>query len=191
MSIITLKKRETICLDGSSLYTLEKGGVIVREIFSNGKVVNNECPIGKGELVGNLFEIFQIDNEHIRDIGIEIEALDDSVLKKVDLENSIDGIKNDSTNLLGNMLRQILKKNMITAFYHVYDKKGYILSVFRLYADSNGVIAKKSINPEIFNLSCSQFYTVLSEVKEEKLLVKCGNGYKLDIEGIDKYLLNQ
>lgn len=191
MSIITLKRKESICLDGDSLYVLEKGGVIVREVFSNGKVVNNECPVTKGELVGNLFEIFQIDNEHIRDIGIEIEALEESVLKKVDLNNSIEEIRNDPANLLGNMLRQILKKNMISAFYHVYDKKGYILSVLRLYADSDGVIQKKAVNSEIFNLSRSQFYSVLSEAKEENLLVKYGNNYKLDLEGIDEYLLNQ
>lgn len=189
MKAINLKKKETVYLDENHIYMLEKGKLIIREVFVSGKIVSNECPIERGEIVGNLFSIFEVEEELTEGMAIEIEALEDSVLTVANFGMDIDVIKKDQNNIIGNMLRQILKKNLMNTFYHLYDKKGYILSVLRLYADSNGMISKKTINPEIFNLSRSQFYAVLSEIKNGDYIIESGDGYKLNKEAIKEYLL--
>ena len=161
---------------------------MVRYIFSNGKVVNNEIYLEKGDMVGNFFKILKIYENIARDIAIEIEALEDTELNISNSQELIENLQNDKFGILKNLVEQILKKQLINILHHKYDKKGYILATLLLHSSENGEIQNELLNHDRFNLSRSQFFLTMGELKKDYIVIKYKKGVKINREEAEKYL---
>lgn len=180
---INLKKKDRYFLDGK-FFLIKKGKVISREILESGKVITNENCLKEGEIIGNFFR-FLPENTMLPDTEIEIEALEDNSILEEFQFSSEDILKNI---YFEKVITQLIKKNMIKFFYQLYDTKGYILAILKLYADSSGKLLKSEINYENFNISRSQFYLIYSNLKKEKFILEKGENIHLDLDEIDEYL---
>lgn len=163
--VVRLNKKERHFLDGK-FFLIKKEKVISREILESGKIISNENCLKEGEIVGDFFRFLPDNRILIPETEVEIEALEDnSVLEEFDFSSEII-LQNDSFK----KIIQLIKKSIIKFFYQLYDTKGYILAVLKLYADSKGKIVKSEINYENFNVSRSQFYFIFSGLKKEKFI---------------------
>lgn len=189
MKKITLKAGNYYQLDLDKVYYVIKGKLILREFLPNGKYIKNECPIESGEVIGNMLElikIYDLETNYLDNIGLEIELIEDTVLEVMSEADFLKQIypEGKEQSIMGSLLKSMLKKSVMRTYYHMNDKKTYILSVLKTYADSNGYIVKKSINYEIFNLSRSQFYVILNSLKKDKIIKKMDKYYKLDLDKV-------
>lgn len=178
--MIILNPNEKYYLDGK-FFLVKKGKIITKDILPNGKIISNENCLREGEIIGNFFNFLKCECLSIPEVDIEVEALEQSILEEFkfpQLDNYI----------FEKMLSQLIKKSTIKFLYHLYDKKGYILAVLKLYADSDGKIPKKEINYENFNVSKSQFYVLFSKLKQDKFLKEEKNKIILDIKKINSFL---
>lgn len=187
-SSLKLEKNESIFLEDDKVYTILSGKVSVRDVFANGKAVNNEMPLSKGDVIGNFFKICNVYQNITKDIAIEIEAMEDTILIINSAEEMLENLKNDTFGMLKNLIDQMLKKYLITICHHTYSKKGYILAVLLLHSDENGDVQKGMLNHEIFNLSRSQFFAAMSELKTDLLVNKTSRGVKVDKVRAERYL---
>lgn len=187
-SSLKLEKNESIYLEDDKIYTILSGKVTVRDIFSNGKVVNSEMPLANGDIIGNFFKICNVYQTITKDIAIEIEAMEDTILLINSTEELLKNLKNDNFGMLKNLIEQMLKKHLITICHHTYSKKGYVLAVLLLHSDEMGNIPKEMLSHEIFNLSRSQFFAAMSELKNDLLVNKTSKGVKIDKIEAEKYL---
>lgn len=185
---IKLEKDEYKVLEDDKIYYIYKGKILVRYIFSNGKVVNNEIYLEKGDMVGNFFKILKIYENIARDIAIEIEALEDTELNISNSQELIENLQNDKFGILKNLVEQILKKQLINILHHKYDKKGYILATLLLHSSENGEIQNELLNHDRFNLSRSQFFLTMGELKKDYIVIKYKKGVKINREEAEKYL---
>ena len=185
---IKLEKDEYKVLEDDKIYYIYKGKILVRYIFSNGKVVNNEFYLEKGDMVGNFFKILKIYENIARDIAIEIEALEDTELNISNSQELIENLQNDKFGILKNLVEQILKKQLINILHHKYDKKGYILATLLLHSSENGEIQNELLNHDRFNLSRSQFFLTMGELKKDYIVIKYKKGVKINREEAEKYL---
>lgn len=181
--MIELNPHEKYYLDGK-FFLITKGKVITKDILSNGKVISNENCLRKGEIVGNFFNFLKCEYLSVPEIDIEVEALEKTTLEEFKF-SQLDIINNI---IFEKMLSQLIKKSTIKFLYQLYDKKGYLLAILKLYADSNGKIYKKEINYENFNISKSQFYVLFSKLKEEKFFKEEEKEIFLDLKKIDTFL---
>ncbi len=180
---VDLNSREKYYLDGR-FFLIRKGKVIAKDILASGKVISNENCLREGEVVGNFFNISSSYSLMLPEIDIEVEALEDTILEEFKFS------KKEITNntVFEKMLSQLIKKSIIKFLYQLYDKKGYILAILKLYANSKGEIPKKEISYENFNISKSQFYLIYSKIKKENYLVEEKEIVRLNVEKINKYL---
>ena len=185
---IKLEKDEYKVLEYDKIYYIYKGKILVRYIFSNGKVVNNEIYLEKGDMVGNFFKILKIYENIARDIAIEIEALEDTELNISNSQELIENLQNDKFGILKNLVEQILKKQLINILHHKYDKKGYILATLLLHSSENGEIQNELLNHDRFNLSRSQFFLTMGELKKDYIVIKYKKVVKINREEAEKYL---
>lgn len=181
--MIKLSPHEKFYLD-DKFFLVKKGKVIAKDILANGKVISNENCLREGELIGNFFNFLNCDSISIPSIDIEVEALENSILEEfkfseIDILNNI---------VFEKILSQLIKKSTIKFLSHLYDKKGYILAVLKLYANSKGIIPKKEIRYENFNIGRSQFYAIYSNLKEEKFLNEDKNIIYLNLDKINIFL---
>ena len=80
------------------------------------------------------------------------------------------------TNLeFSKIISQLLKENIFKLFYHLYDKKGYLLAILKFYADEKGILLKEQLHYENFLMSKSLFYNVYTDLKDEKYIKKVGD----------------
>lgn len=70
----------------------------------------------------------------------------------------------------------------------MYDTKGYILVKLKTYACKRGVLNKKSVKPEYFNIGKTQFYKIFKEIKKEDYVLEKEDNIHLNISKIDEYL---
>lgn len=185
---IKLEKNEYKVLEDDKIYYIYKGKILVRYIFSNGKVVNNEIYLEKGDMVGNFFKILRIYENIARDIAIEIEALEDTELNISNSQELIKSLQNDKFGMLKNLVEQMLKKQLINILHHKYGKKGYILATLLLHSGKDGEIQNELLNHERFNLSRSQFFLTMGELKKDYIVTKCKKGVKINKVEAEKYL---
>lgn len=183
---IVLNRHDRYYLDGK-FYIVKKGKLISRDILETGKVITNENFLKKGEMIGNFFEFLPQNNMMLPEIDIEVEALeDDTVLEEFNFCS-----KDIFQNIyFEKIIIQLIKKSMIKFFYQLYDTKGYIMAILKLYANGEGIIAKKEINYENFNISRSQFYLIYSKLKKEKYITEIGKKIQLNLTKIDDYLMS-
>lgn len=170
---------------GGKFFLIKKGKVISRDVLETGKVITNENYLKEGEIIGNFFDFLPQGNLLVPEIDIEVEALEDNTI----LEEFNFCSKEITKNIyLEKMIIQLIKKSMIKFFYQLYDTKGYILAILKLSADDNGVIAKKEINYENFNISRSQFYFHYSNLKKENFIKEKDKNVYLNLDKINDYL---
>lgn len=180
---VDLSSNEKYYLDGR-FFLITKGKVITKDILASGKIISNENCLREGELIGNFFNISSNSNLKLPEIDIEVEALEETTLEEFKFSKK--EILNNT--IFEKMLSQLIKKSIIKFLYQLYDSKGYILAILKLYANSNNEIPKKEISYENFNISKSQFYLIYSKLKKEKYVTEDKNIIKLDIEKINEYL---
>lgn len=180
---VDLSSNEKYYLDGR-FFLITKGKVITKDILANGKIISNESCLREGELVGNFFNISSNFNVNLPEIDVEVEALEETTLEEFKFSKK-DILKNT---VFEKMLSQLIKKSIIKFLYQLYDSKGYILAILKLYANSDNEIPKKEISYENFNISKSQFYLIYSKLKKENYIIEEKNLVKLNIEKINEYL---
>lgn len=181
--VIKLNSSEKYYVDGR-FFLIKKGKVITKYILPNGKIISNENCLREGEIIGNFFNFLKCKYFFIPEVDVEVEALEYSILEE---------FKFSESELLNNwifekMLSQLIKKSTIKFLYQLYDKKGYVLAILKMYVDSKGRIPKKEIKYENFNISKSQFYAIYSKLKEDKFLKEIEKEIILDIQKIDSFL---
>lgn len=188
MAKIVLRKKERYFLS-NKFYLVINGSVCAYDIFENGKVIPKEACFKAGEIIGNFFQCFP--SEYLPlplpDTEVEIVAMEDNtIIEEFKFES-----KNISTNLgLSKIIIQLLKENIFKLFYHLYDKKGYLLVILRFYANEKGVLLKEQIHYDNFLMSKSQFYNTYTLLKEEKYIKEEDKNIKLNLKKIEKYFTN-
>lgn len=187
-SSLKLKKYESIYLEDDKVYTILSGKILARDIFSNGKILNNEIPLSKGDLIGNFFKICEVYEDISKNLAIEIEALEEAELIISEGKVLCENLENDMFGMLRNLIEQMLKKHLITIYHHTYSKKGYMLAVLLLHSSRDGILSKDLLNYENFNLSRSQFFSIMSELKSDLLLQKTTKGVIINKTKAEKYL---
>lgn len=181
--MIKLNPYEKFYLD-QQFFLVKTGKIITKDILPNGKIISNENCLKEGDIIGNFFNFLECEALNIPNIDIEIEALEETTLEKLDrfqltaLNNSI----------FEKVLLHLIKKTTIKFLHHLYGNKGYILVILKLYSDQNGKISKKEINHENFNISKSQFYLLYSKLKQENFFVENKKEIILDIKKINSFL---
>ena len=123
-----------------------------------------------------------------KDIAIEIEALEDTEMLVSDERELLKALENDTFGMMENLINQMLKKHLINIFHHGYSKKGYLLAVLLLHSDNSGNIDKEFFNYELFNLSRSQFFATISELKKDFIIVKKSRGFEINRKEAEKFL---
>ena len=111
--------------------------------------------------------------------------------QELNISNSqelIENLQNDKFGILKNLVEQILKKQLINILHHKYDKKGYILATLLLHSSENGEIQNELLNHDRFNLSRSQFFLTMGELKKDYIVIKYKKGVKINREEAEKYL---
>lgn len=183
MNKIILNKKERYFLE-DKFYIVTSGSVCAYDIFENGKYIPKEACFKKGEIVGNFFEIYPSENLVLPEMEVEIIAIEDNTI--------IEEFKFEKRVLVNNLefskiVTQLLKENIFKLFYHLYDKKGYLLALLKFYANDQGVLLKEQLHYENFLISKSLFYNVYTELKEEKYIREIDKNIKLNLNKIDKY----
>lgn len=170
------------------MYLIISGKIIVREVFSNGKIANSEIPLSKGDIVGNFFNIYGLYENITKGLAVEIEAIEDTIIAELNQEETLKRKKRISNSIFWNFIEQMLKKHLINVCHHVYSKKGYVLAVLLIHSKSDEYIPKDLLNYEIFNLSRSQFFIIISELKKDKILEKEADRIKIDKNKAEEFL---
>lgn len=185
MGCILLNKNNKFYID-NKFYVVNKGRVITRNILENGKIITNEICLTSGDVICNFFSFLSPNNDiYIPEIDIEIESLENETEIEV-LDFNLQQIKNNL--ILYKLIEQLCKKLLIKLFYHLYNTQGYILAILKLYTDENGLILKKNINYENFNISRSQFYLIISKLKKEKFILEFEDYMCLNLKKVNLYL---
>lgn len=180
---IHLEKNEKFFL-GDKFFIVKKGEVVVKKLLENGEIIVNENYVKTGEIIGNFFLLTEIDYLELPNVEIEIESLENVTLEEIKI--SKDDISNNL--IFKKLFSQLIKQYIIKFLSHVYDTQRFILSLLRLNSDLDGVIMKKNINYEYFNISKSQYYLLLGNMKKEKLFKEDRNKILLDLKKIEKVL---
>lgn len=186
MSKIYLKKKEYYYL-GEKFYVIKQGSVCSRGILENGTTLPKEGCYKKGDILGNFFSLHNFDKIILPDIELEIVALEDNtILEEFNISfNTISLIPG-----FDKIFEQLIKENIFNLFYHLYDKKGYLLSILKFYSDSTGTLQKDKISHEYFNISKSQFYSTIALLKKENFLYEKNKKIILNEEKINVYFFN-
>lgn len=183
MSEIYLQKKESMFLE-KKFFIIKKGKVIVKNLLENGEIIVNANCVNKNEIVGNFFLLSSNNEFLLPNIGIEIEAIKDSVLEEIHIS------KKDIFNnlILKKIVSQLIKSYTINFLSYFYDTPKFLLILLRLYADSEGNLSKKDIHYENFNISKSQFYLIFSKLKKENYLKEKNSEISLNLEKIETAL---
>lgn len=184
MNIVTLKKKEVLYLD-DRFFIVKSGKVLTKVIFENGAVVTNEICYKQDDILGNFFLL--VEKGRFSPLELQIEAIaleNDVILEQIDIK------KEDlvSFDLGFKIINNLLQRVFIKFFYHLYDTKGYILSLLKLYQNKSGTINKNELNYKNFNMSKSQFYLTMNNLKSEHYITKVGDIILLNSRKIDLYL---
>lgn len=177
---IILKNHERYSLHKDEIFLVKKGKIISKNIAANGKIVCNNLCLEKGEILMNYF--YFLENVEL-EIEVEIEALEESILERINLNEK----KGD---IFEKILYQLIRKGIAELKYHLYNTKGYILMMMKVYANEKGVLKKKDVKAEHFNIGRTQFFKVYKELKKEKFLEEKGQYIYLDLVKIDDYLID-
>lgn len=183
ISNIVIKKGQYYFLE-DKFFIIQKGKVIARDILANGKTVAHEHYFSEGEIIGNFFKFLKDDKLKVPSVEIEIEALKDSELEEFNFSKNIlyENI------MFEKVITQLIKKSTIKFLENIYNPKGYLLSILKLHANEKLEVEKTEISYENFNMSKSQYYLKLGELKKEGYVEENKNTFKLNLKKINGYL---
>ena len=111
--MIKLNPYEKFYLD-EQFFLVKKGKIITKDILPNGKIISNENCLRGGEIIGNFFNFLKCESLNIPNIDIEIEALEETTLERLEtfqlttLNNSI----------FEKLLLHLIKKTTIKFLHH-------------------------------------------------------------------------
>lgn len=179
-----LKAKEKLLLN-NKYYIIKIGKVITKDILSSGKIISNEECLREGEIIGNFLNFFTISNFYIPEVEVEIEALEETILEEFLFEKNIFSKENL---IIEKLIQHLIRKAIIKSLYQIYSKEAYILAILKLYANNNGILSKKEISYENFNISKSQFYLIFSKLKSENYLYEIEKNIYLNLDKINKKL---
>ena len=184
--MINLNKKEYFYL-GNKFYIIKKGSVCVRNVLENGHTLPKEGSYSQGDILGNFFHFSNFDKTFLPNLELEITALEDNtILEEFNFNyNSILSLPG-----FEQLFEHLIRENVFRIFYHLYDKKGYVLSVLKFYSNSKGILLKDKISHEYFNISKSQFYSTISELKQNSFIFEKNKKIVLNLEKISTYLSN-
>lgn len=185
MNTILINKNKKFYLDNNYTFIVREGKVTTRNITANGKVTVCEICLKKGDLILNYFEFFKKNELASKsEIDLEIEALEDTILEKISISS-----KDILNQYYLKILDQLTNKTTLDFLYQIYPTKGYILSQLKLYGNENGIIVKKEVKVEDFNIGKTQFYKNYSELLNDKYLIEKEGKIYLNLKKINEYLL--
>lgn len=184
MERIILNRQDIYILD-NRFFTVKSGKILIKNILENGKIITNECCFSQGDIIGNFFSFLDTKDLMIPEVDLEIEALEDNTILE---ELEINREKELENTIIKKLLDSIIRKILLDFYSQLYDLKGYMLSILKMYVNSENHILKKNIKYENFNISKSHFYLTLSKLKEEKFVIDKGKYIALNMKKIDKYL---
>lgn len=184
MRMVTLQKNQSYFLD-EKFFIVKSGKIITRDILETGRIITNETYLSTGEIVGNFFKFLLISDFKIPDIEIEIVAIeDDTVLEELVITEQ----HLQQNPYLQKIIYFLLKKVLLKLLYQLYDTKGYLLAVLKLYKKTKKFIYRKDIHYENFNISKSQFYLTYNKLKKENYITEVNEKVYFNNKKIDKYL---
>ena len=170
METIILKKYEKIFIE-NNIYIIQKGKILFKYVFEEGNSLANSKHLKKGELIGNFF---QLDSEvEISPFYLEVLALETVILERI---YQINLNKNSIYQKIISHLLKVLASNID---YRLKDKKELILYILKSLSNSRGIVQKQTISPDLFDLSKSQYYLLISKLKNEKKLDEGINIFKI------------
>lgn len=181
---VILKKKERFFLE-DKFYLISKGSVSAYDLFENGKYLPKGGKFKEGDLIGNFF-LIQKNNLLLPEISVEIIALEEETILE-EFKFEIDIFSKGSS--FEKIIFQLIKENLFKLFYQLYDKKRYILSVLKFYANEKGVLSKEHIRFENFTMSKSQFYSLYAELKKEKYIIEKKSQIFLDLGRIKEFIM--
>lgn len=184
---ITLKASNTLELkDG--FFLIKTGRVFVRSIFENGKIIGHNLVFQEGDIVGDFLKLVPIDTKAFHlNIILEIIAIEDCEFEKIEIPNFPTNDK--QANLYEKIIFQLVKKQALDIMYILLPKNLYIMAILTLMSQK-GIVNKKNINPENFNMSKSQFYNLYAKIKKEKIFTEKKEKIYLDLKEVANKLDN-
>lgn len=177
MKKIILSKNENYYINNDKSYIIEEGAVISKILFIDDKLLSTEIILEKNDLVFNYLSFLNISSKVFSQTELEIKALEKTILLEYEFN-----IKKDYINLISQLLSRINHSSI----YHIYGKKGYILYALCNLAINNE-IDKNKINYEYFNISRSQFYLILANLKNDQYIHEIGKKYILNRDKVDAF----
>lgn len=184
-----------IYLESDKIYKIEKGRFILKERLANGKCISHDHPVGAGEIIGvpNLFlESHKGDEILIENLEYEIQAIESADIRAMNAEEflSMHFPDNHSRKMFMGVANHLQKRRVSHSAFYVLDKKAYVLTILRRFADKDGYIPMDILNAEVFNMSKSHFYLVMGQLKDEKYLEKKGKIYKINDKKAMEYQID-
>lgn len=184
MKEITLKKDEYYFLDGK-FFMIQSGKISTREILETGGSVANELYLSAGEIVGNFFKLLKVSGFEVPDIEIEVKAVENNTVLKEFTITEEKLIENES---LRQLIMFLLKKSLLKLLYQLYDTKGYVLAVLKLYTNNKKYVKREDIYYGNFNISKSQFYLAYRKLRREGYIKEVNERIYFDKEKVRRYL---
>lgn len=184
MKNIILQKRQSKLTD-KKIFIVKSGKIITRDILETGKVITNESYLTAGELVCNFSKFLLLQDFKVPEIEVEIVAMENNTILE-ELNVTVDELMGNSYSQ--KIICSLLKKVSLKLFYQLYDTKGYVLAVLKLYRERKKFIYKADIHYENFNISKSQFYLIYRNLKKESFLTEVNDKVYLNSKKIDWYL---
>lgn len=179
-----LKKGDFLYLE-DDFFVVKDGQILIRYVLENGKVIVDEYYFGKGEIIGNFISMLN-HKLAIPEIEIEMEALEDSKLEMIKFPYDELG----ENEILKKSFETLVKTFVEKLLFEIYDTSGYIMSVFKYYANERGEVSKKQLKYEYFKIGKSQYYLILAKLKYAGYFVEADKIITLNMEKVDKYLEN-
>ena len=180
---ISLKKGEKIFL-GNKFYIINEGSILLKKILENGKIFSYENILKKDDIVGNFLILSEINFLVLPEIEIEIEALEETLIEEIKFS------KNDFNNNLiyKRVLNQLIKQYVIKFISYICDPIKVLLILLKINSDSSGVIDKKNVSYETFNMGRTQYYSILAMIKKENLIKEEKKKIILNLKKIEERL---
>lgn len=177
MEKITLFKGDSYYIDNNKSYILEKGALLTKILFTDDKLLSTKNILKKNDILINYLYVLNANLHIFKETVLKVEALEDTILLEYEFE-----LEKDYMNLIS----QLLTKVNHNSIQHIYGKKGYILySLCNLSKDNK--IDKNEVTYEYFNVSRSQFYVILSNLKNEEYIYEKDQTYVLNKNKINKF----
>ena len=171
MKTITLNKGEDFYIE-NKCYVIINGKGIIKYITPNGKTTVNESILKTNDILYNSLSISNsLINEYnfLKNIETLFKAFEITILKEIKFDKL----------LKDKLLLQISYYYTLKELHLIMTTTEYILITLKRYS-CNNIIDKTIILYDDFNISRSQFYLIIQNLKKENILIENNNNYILN-----------